>query len=100
MIYQLHTRSQRRYRGKYPRRINSWSYARSARQDIVAKHLDMKRPVHLELNDGTRFIADMSDLDLNGCRVGIEFSLVSKAPCVIDLTQDRYNAMLAEIRSL
>lgn len=95
MIYQLHTRSDRKYRGQYPRRINSWSYSRSVSQQIVARHLGILTPVHIELNDGTRFIAELKRTHPQ-MRIGMEFALAAPDP-VIDLSIDRYNAMLAEI---
>lgn len=98
MIFQLHTRSDRRYRGNYPRRINSWSYSRSPSQDVVGRHLDMRRPVHFELNDGTRFIADMPDLNPD-IRLGMEFNDAAPGP-VIELSVERYDAMLTEIRAV
>jgi hypothetical protein len=99
MIYLLPTRSARKYRGKYPTRINSWSYSRSPSQMIVATHLDMKRPVHMELNNGSRYIADMCDL-VGDVRLAVEFddAMLPRTE-QLELSQERYDAMLADIRA-
>jgi hypothetical protein len=43
MIIKLPSKASRKYRGKYPKRINSHSYAKGTH--------------HYELNDGTRYVA-------------------------------------------
>lgn len=105
MICLLPTRSSRRYRGKYPTRVNMWSYSRSASQKIVGDHLSMQRPCHIELNDGRRYIADLPyliKLDFDGICMGMDLAeLVSDSnEMLFSLTQDRYDAMLADIRKL
>ena len=98
MIYQLPTRSPRRYRGKYPARINSWSCSRSPSQRALADFLHLSRPVHLELNDGQRFIADMCDL-VGDLRLAMDMNdAVLPRTTVVQLGQDRYDAMLALVR--
>jgi hypothetical protein len=99
MIVQLPTRSPRRYRGQYPGRINAWSYSRSAPQMILAKHLGMSRPVHIEDNSGYRYVADMSVLNPE-IKLGMELAdavVGFNLEDIADLSQDRYDAMLAEM---
>lgn len=100
MIYQLPTRSSRRYRGKHPGRINSWSYGDSPCQKVIAGYLGMKRPVHIEDNAGYRYIADMSLLNPQ-ITVGMELAdAVTGIPLedIKDLHPDLYNSMLQSIR--
>lgn len=97
MIYQLPTRSPRKYRGKYPRRVNSWSYSRSPSQQAIADYLDIRLPVHLELNDGTRFIACMFDF-ADDLKLSVEFNDILPGP-VLDLPQHRYDEMLALVQA-
>lgn len=96
--YQLPTRSSRKYRGKYPRRLNSFSHSSTTigDQTIIVEQLGIARPVHLELNDGTRFIVEASSL-LNW-KIGAEFSLMHNEP-VIELTQEAYDTLLAEMKA-
>ena len=100
-IFQLPTRSPIKYRGKHPFRVRMWSYSRSRSQQIVAEHLGMTRPVHIEVYAGYRFIADMSDLRRDGvkCNVEMEACLNNPAADIHDLTQVRYDAMLDAIRA-
>jgi len=100
MIYQLPSRSPRRYRGQYPRRIHSWSYSDSPCQVLIKDILKLKRgAVHIELNDGTRLIADRADLWEVKC--GMEFSDCLKQDVEADdLPQERYDFMLYQIRTL
>lgn len=105
MLFLLPTRSPRRYAGKYPERVNSWSYSRSPSQRAIADYLGIGRPVHIELNDGRRYIADMKSLRPEGVKLGVE--LVSCLhPDVIfvesaweDLSQERYDEMLTLVRA-
>jgi len=56
-------------------------------------------PVHIELNDGTRFIADRADLWEVKC--GTEFSDCLKQDVETDdLPQERYDFMLDQTRTL
>lgn len=100
MIYELPTRSPRKYRGKYPGRVNSWSYSRSSSQAIVARHLHMSRPVHVELNDGRRFILDMGTVKMDRIKLSVDFMEVPEDPTIriTKLSQERYDAMVQEIR--
>lgn len=102
MIFQLPTRSPRKYRGKYPTRINSWSYSRSPSQMAIADFLGIGRPVHLELNDGRRFIADMKSLNPDGVKLNTElYDIWAEAETVKVphlLSQERYDAMLVLVR--
>ena len=103
MICKLPSRSKRRYRGKYPTRVNSWAYSRSSSQKIVAKHLSMNRPVHIELNNGSRYVAELKyliDQGFDGITMGADLHrLVSEDNSLLgNLNQDRYDLMLVEIR--
>lgn len=104
MIFLLPTRSSRKYRGKYPERVNSWSYSRSPSQMAIAEYLGISRPVHIELNDGRRYIADMKALRPEGVKLNAEM-LNCIHPDVMfvesaweDLSQERYDEMLVLVR--
>lgn len=102
MIFELPTRSPRKYRGQYPTRINSWSYSRAPSQQAIADYLGIGRPVHIELNNGKRYIADMKSIKANDIRLNVDFrdiwdeSVSVKIPHL--LSQERYDAMLALVR--
>lgn len=100
MAYFLPTRPPRRYRGKYPFRIHSWSYADSQSQRVLGAILQIRKPVHIELNSGVRFICALSELKGNLLKVGAEFHeiLVDKEPTFRELTQSEYDEMLASVR--
>lgn len=105
MIYRLPTRSPRKYRGKYPYRINSWSTGGSKispDQQIVKDHLGLEtRPVHLELNNGERYIADAKSIGFEKLRCCIDLlSVVVGASSPIELSQESYDAMLAKVREV
>ena len=106
MIYQLPTRSPRRYRGKYPERVNSWSYSRSPSQMAIADYLGISRPVHIELNDGRRYIIDMKALRPEGVKLNAEM-IDCLSPDVMfveslwdELSQERYDEMLERVRAV
>jgi len=100
MIYRLPSRSPRKYRGQYPRRVHSWSYSSSPCQMLIKDILKLELgPVHIELNDGTRFIADRADLREVKC--GVEWlDCLKKGTLGIDLSKERYDFMLDQIRTL
>jgi len=62
----------------------------------IAEYLDMRRPVHLELNDGTRFIACMFDF-ADDLKIGREFNDLLPG-VVLELPQSRYNEMIELVR--
>lgn len=104
VIFMLPTRSPRKYRGKYPERVNSWSYSRSPSQMAIAEFLGISRPVHIELNDGRRYIICMKALRPEGVKLNAEM-IDCLSPDVMfveslweDLSQERYDAMLALVR--
>jgi len=99
-MFLLPTRSPRTYHGKYPTRINSWNYSRSDAQVALASFLGIKRPVHLELNDGRRFISDFSELNGNEVRLGVDLeACLRHSPTIlVELSQARYDTMLAIVR--
>lgn len=104
VIFELPTRSPRKYRGKYPERVNAWSYGRSPSQTALALFLGINRPVHVELNDGRRFIVDMRALIEDKVKLNVEF-IFCIDPDVFyveslweELTQDKYDRMLQIVR--
>jgi hypothetical protein len=98
-MFVLPTRSPRIYRGKYPTRIHSWSYSRSPSQQALAAFLGINRPVHLELNEGTRFIAEFTELSESHLKVGTDIEACLKQPTpLVFLSQDRYDLMLSHVR--
>lgn len=110
MIFLLPSRSSRKYRGKYPERINSWGYSKSRSQQAIADYLGISRPVHIELNDGRRYIADMKSLRREGIKLGAElveilsyeisFQLAEYGkPAWEDLSQARYDELITLVRS-
>lgn len=103
MIFELPTRSPRKYRGQYPNRINSWSYSRSPSQQAIADYLEIGRPVHIELNNGKRYIADMKSLNADGIKLGTELRDIWKEEVSVKiphlLSQERYDEMLALVRA-
>lgn len=104
MIFTLPTRSPRRYRGKYPERVNSWSYSRSPSQMAIAQYLGISRPVHIELNDGRRYIIDMKALRPEGVKLNAEMLNCLTTDVMFvesaweDLSQERYDEMLVLVR--
>lgn len=105
MIFLLPTRSSRRYAGKYPERVNSWSYSRSPSQMAIAEFLGISRPVHIELNDGRRYIIDMKALRPEGVKLGNEMVSCLSADVMFvesaweELSQERYDEMLALVQA-
>lgn len=101
-MYFLPTRPPRRYRGKYPFRIHSWSYADSGSQRAIGAFLSIRRPVHIELNSGVRFICSIRELKAKDLKVGADFHeiLVDQEPTFIELAQAQYDEMLALIRKV
>lgn len=102
-MFKLPTRghADRPYRGKYPNRVNSWSYSRSPSQQALGAFLGIRKPVHIELNEGTRYIADISELKANEVKLGTDINdLLHHVPAlIVTLTQQRYDEMLAVVRS-
>lgn len=106
MIFLLPTRSTRRYRGKYPDRVNSWSYSNSPSQRTIAAFLGISRPVHVELNDGRRYIIDMKALRPDALRLSVDM-VNCLSPDVMfvesawqELSRQRYDEMLKIIGDL
>jgi hypothetical protein len=101
-MYLLPTRATRRYRGKYPHRIHSWAYSQSPSQRALGAFLSLRKPVHIELNDGRRFIASISELLPNQSRMGVEFEMILRHnPCTIDeMSQEMYDQLLELVRRL
>lgn len=101
-MYELPTLAQRSYRGKYPHRVHSSSYSDSPSQRYLCEFLGIRRAIHLELNCGRRFIADIDEV-----RNGMAFvtrdiqEVLKKHPTsIIKLTQERYDEMLAGMRKI
>lgn len=105
MIFLLPTRSSRRYAGKYPERVNSWSYSRSPSQMAIAEYLGISRPVHIELNDGRRYIIDMRALRPDTVKLGVELVSCLQSDVLFvesaweELSRDRYDEMLALVQA-
>lgn len=100
-MFCLPTHSPRKYRGKYPTRINSWGYSNSASQQALGKFLGITRPVHIELNDGRRYIADTSELKTGEVKLGVDLDDLFVIPAtIIALTQERYDEMLGRVREI
>lgn len=100
MIFQLPTKSDRIYRGKYPRRVWSWGYSRSPSQAVIGKFLEVDKPVHLELNDGTRYILSLDETHPALFMMNAEMEeVVIKLPMISKpLSQERYDEMLLLVR--
>ena len=106
VIFMLPTRSPRKYRGKYPERVNSWSYSRSPSQQAIAEYLGISRPVHIELNNGKRYIADMKSIKGDDLKLSAELHDViadhiletTFGPCWEELSQERYDEMLTLVQ--
>lgn len=105
MIFLLPTRSSRRYRGQYPERVNSWSYSRSPSQQAIADYLNIGRPVHIELNDGRRYIIDMKALRPDTVKLGVELVSCLHSDVLFvesaweELSRERYDEMLALVQA-
>ena len=103
-MFKLPTRghTDRPYRGKYPTRICQWSYSGSPASKALGVFLGIKRPVHIELNEGTRYIADLSEVKADETKIGTELNdfLVHVPTHVVTLTQERYDQMLAIVRAV
>lgn len=102
MIYELPTRSPIVYRGRYRHYIRSWSYGRSPSQKVIADHLGINCPVHIELNNGRRYIAAASYLFRGEVKINANFfdtlqGFVSTEHFIC-LTQAAYDVMLAKVR--
>lgn len=97
-IYLLPTQGPK-YRGKYPRRLRSWSYGKSKGQEAVANYLGIEKPTHFELNCGWRYIADSRDLNRDLVKVGAELSeIIRKNAAIQPLSQPQYDEMLDLVR--
>jgi hypothetical protein len=92
-IYELPTRSPRRYRGKYPERVWSVGYARGA--------------VHVELNNGRRFVALRSHVmsydptnELMGRHVSKCFKPIGQIPTMSESDYAGVMLMIRLVRGL
>lgn len=99
-MFLLPTKSPIRYRGKYPMRVRSWSYARSLSTQALGAYLGIRKPVHLELNNGSRYIADLSELRTDLPHIGVELeAMLSKNPTtLVELSWEEYDEMLTLVR--
>jgi hypothetical protein len=93
MLYLLPTRSDTKYRGKYPNRIKSASYS--------PHNTDGKGCIHLETNCGERFTASADCIaDIQSVRIGVDISDYCKAgTLVVAMMQSQYDEWLASIRA-
>lgn len=103
MIVKLPTKSDRRYRGKYPTRVHSMSYSRSYTQDFIQGFLRLDgRPMHFELNNGERYIVSMrAYLEQRHGVCSYDFGEIIKEEAWdhrYDLSQPLYDEMLAKIK--
>lgn len=100
MIYLLPTQRPGKYRGIYPTRIHSWGYSQSPAQTVIAEYLGIKRPIHIELNNGRRYIVDMRMLKSYTVRLGAEFMslFLWDNPIIEILGHARYDEMLDMVR--
>lgn len=101
-MYELPTRSDRVYRGKYPHRVASTGYSRSLEQMFISQYLGIRAAYHLELNDGRRFIACITELRNGDSFVSRDIQeVLKKHPTPIErLSQERYDEMLEGIRQI
>jgi hypothetical protein len=103
MIFKLHTKSTRKYRGKYPTRLHDFSNGGQRGNPIVARHLAIRSPHFLELNDGRRYYVD--GFWLNDFKLPILTKLLFKydfeaiVAHAVDLPAKRYDEMLGEINA-
>lgn len=100
-MYLLPTKSGRRYRGKYPDTIHSLGYSNSLSQQVIGGYLSINRPIHIELNNGRRYIAAAAEIDMAKAHLGADFNDVIKSPHeIIALLQERYDEMMAKVRKV
>ena len=105
MIFLLPTRAKRRYRGKYPERVNSWGTSRSSSQQVISDCLGIGRVVHVELNDGRRYILDMKALQPDKLRLNVELTSCLNPDVLFvesewqELGWERYNDMLGKVQA-
>lgn len=99
----LHTRPERVYRGKYPTRYNHFSNG-GAETAIVAKHLDIRSPHFVELNNGDRYYIDGFFLStFNLPHLSSDLRRFDWAPVVANATNldvHAYHRMLADINAM
>ncbi len=100
MTWLLPSQSNRKYHGMYPKRINSISYSRSPSQQLVGNYLGLKRPVHIELNDGKRYIVDAGDLDMGNVKLNAEWDEVHKSSVIRLMTTENYTHMMEALHVL
>lgn len=99
-MYQLPTRSPTVYRGKHPTKIRMLGYSNSLSQQTIGAYLSINRPVHIELYNGTRYIAASAEVNMDLISPGSDLNVVLKEPVtpIEQLTQERYDEMLELIR--
>lgn len=101
-MFKLPTKSDRRYRGFHPSRLHSLGYSNSLSQQAIAAHLSISYPVHLETNDGQRFIASRNEINMNLAHPGAELYGILKGPVTAFelMGQESYDRMLILIREV
>lgn len=103
-ILKLPTKAPRKYRGKHPYRMHHYS-AGGREQWLIEKHFpddDLRGSVHLELNNGDRFLVNGQYLEAfnKASRGGIfQISYVKLAEMALDMSQEEYDKWLADIRA-
>ena len=95
-MFKLPTRSERRYRGKYPYRVHSIGYGQSESQKALAAYLGIRRPTHIELNNGERYIMDR--LEFADLSIGKDMWVLYEEIEVHELTDEQYADMIKLIR--
>lgn len=72
----------------------------------IADYLGISRPVHIELNDGRRYVIDMKALRPEGVKLNAEM-IDCLSPDVMfveslwnELSQERYDEMLERVRAV
>jgi len=107
-VYKLPTKSSRKYRGKYPTRIHHASWG-GREEWLVAKYFpDMKYTIHIEMNNGDRYIADADELLLifpmiGGMGTTSSRILYTDAIAIVNAATDmgelRYKAWLRDVQA-
>jgi hypothetical protein len=102
-MHLLPTKSPRKYRGKHPDHIHSWSYGRSPSTVAVEMHLGITKPVWIELRCGIRYIVPLGAFKSGykeGPKLGVDFyeTLKNRNEPVFVMTQATYDEMLQLVR--
>lgn len=101
-MYQLPQKVVNLYRGKYPDRISQLGYSNSLSQQVIGGFLSINRPIHIELNNGIRYIAAADEINMAMCKPSVSVGAVLKKPVteIIPLTQERYDEMLTLVQKV